>query len=113
MPVETLARRQLEAYNAADLDGFCACYHDDVRVLDEDGVVVCRGMEAFRARYAPMFATGAFGGTVDTRLAVGEHCVDHERWWKLDPASGERSEGELLVRYRVRDGLLGEAQFFR
>ena len=111
--VETLARRQLEAYNAADLDTFCACYADDVRVLDADGAELSRGMEAFRARYAPLFATRSFGGEVDTRVAVGVHCVDHERWWRTDPATGVRSEGEVLVRYREDGGRIGEVQFFR
>ncbi|MEC7523017.1 MAG: nuclear transport factor 2 family protein [Myxococcota bacterium] len=112
-PVESLARRQLDAYNAADLDAFCACYHPQVRVLDHDGNEVCVGIEAFRRRYEALFSTRTFGGAVETRLVVGEHCVDHERWWRTDPATGERSEGEVLVRYRLRDGSIGEAQFFR
>ena len=59
--VVRLATDQLAAYNAADLDAFCACYHEDVVVLDDDGSESLRGAEAFRARYAPMFARGGFG----------------------------------------------------
>lgn len=109
--VTDLAARQLEAYNRADLDAFCACYHDDVSVLDEEGAEVARGQAAFRTRYAPLFATQAFGATVEARLAVGAHCVDHERYWRQ--VDGAREEGEVLVRYRLRDGRLDEVQFFR
>ncbi|HAC08108.1 MAG TPA: steroid delta-isomerase, partial [Phycisphaerales bacterium] len=33
--IEALARRQLEAYNASDLDAFCDCYHDRVEVWND------------------------------------------------------------------------------
>lgn len=112
-PIEELARRQLDAYNAADLDAFCACYHDDVRVLDADGAETCRGIAAFRERYAALFATRAFGAVVEQRLVLGEHCVDHERYWRVSPSTQERTEGEVLVRYRLRDERIGEVQFFR
>ena len=48
--VAELSDRQLAAYNAADLEAFCACYHQHVRVLDEDGNATCEGMDSFRAR---------------------------------------------------------------
>ncbi|MBO6940278.1 MAG: nuclear transport factor 2 family protein [Deltaproteobacteria bacterium] len=111
--VARLAEAQLDAYNRADLDAFCACYHPNVRVLDEEGAEVSRGIDAFRERYAALFARGGFGGRVETRLVLGSHCVDDEHWWRLDPETGERMEGRVLVRYRERDGLLAEAQFLR
>ena len=33
--IAELAQRQLAAYNTADLDGFCACYHPQVAVWDD------------------------------------------------------------------------------
>lgn len=108
--VSELAERQLDAYNDADLDRFCACYHPDVRVLDEDGRVVAEGQRAFRARYVALFET-TFGASVDHRIAVGPHCVDHEHWWRL--ADGVKQTGEVMVRYRARDGLIDEVQFFK
>lgn len=105
-----LAERQLAAYNAADLDAFCACYHPEVRMLSGEDLEL-EGREAFRERYADMFGRGGFGATVPERLSLGDHCVDDERWWRLDPETGERSEGRILVRYRLRDGLIGQVQF--
>lgn len=104
-----LATRQLAAYNRADLDGFCACYHPQVRMFAGDELELT-GRDAFRERYAEMFARGGFGGTVPSRLSHGDHCVDEEHWWRIDE-SGERTSGVILVRYKLRDGLIGLVQF--
>jgi hypothetical protein len=109
-PIEALAARQLDAYNAADLDAFCGCYHADVVVLAADGTESFRGLSTFRQRYRGKFEAGGFGATVETRLAVGEHCVDLEHYWVDGPP---RSEGTVLVRYSLRDERIGVVQFFR
>jgi hypothetical protein len=49
---------------------------------------------------------------VDERLVLAPHCVDRERWWRTDPATGAVLGGEVLVRYTVRDGRIAVAQFF-
>jgi hypothetical protein len=108
--ISALAARQLDAYNAGDLDAFVACYHPDVVVREGEEITV-EGRAAFRERYADLFARGGFGADVPGRLTEGRNCVDLERWWRLDPESGDRSEGLILVRYAERDGLIGEVQF--
>lgn len=108
-----LAATQLNAYNRADLVAFCACYHPDVVVYDENGQESLRGASAFRARYAPMFNRGHFGAEVTERISVGEHCVDLERYWREAVEGQEATNGEVLVRYRLKDGLIGEVQFLR
>ncbi len=108
--IVTLAERQLAAYNVADLDAFCACYHSDVRVMTGEDVVRT-GITAFRASYARKFARGGFGATVPSRLHHGRHCVDEEHWWVDDPDTGERRGGVLLVRYLEQDGRIGLVQF--
>lgn len=112
MDIQTLAARQLSAYNTSDLDAFVACYHPEVRVFD-DLELSFEGRDAFRARYAPMFEHGDFGGEVPQRVVMGIHCVDLEHWWRRDPETGERRHGSLLVRYTERDGLIGTVQFLR
>jgi len=111
-PVAELATAQLVAYNAADLDGFCACYHSDVVVLDADGKVTLKGKDAFRERYQPMFDQGQFGATVDGRLVVGPHCVEREHYSRVG-VSGETVSGSVLVRYTERDGAIALVQFLR
>jgi hypothetical protein len=108
--IEELAQAQLDAYNRADLDAFCACYHPQVRMLEgeEPGA---SGLAEFRERYAAMFERGGFGAKVPSRLVHGDHCVDEELWWRLDPETQELSEGRLLVRYLLVDDLIGVVQF--
>jgi len=114
-PIADLAARQLAAYNAADLDAFCDCYHTSVRVrggpdgLDEQPP----GLAAFRDRYQDLFTRWRFGAEVSQRLVLGEHAIDFERWWRIDPDRGERSEGEILVRYTLRDDRIGVVQFLK
>ncbi len=108
--IDKLAARQLAAYNAADLDAFVACYHPTVRVV-EDGEVGVVGRVALRERYSDLFSAGGFGATVPARLVQGRHCVDLEAWWRIDPKSGARREGRLLVRYTEKEGLIGEVEF--
>ena len=108
--IEELASMQLAAYNAADLEAFVACYHKDILVLtgDEESL---RGRADFRERYRSLFEGWNFGAAVPQRLGVAEHCVDYETWWRIDPETGDRSEGVVLVRYSLRDDLIGVVQF--
>ena len=110
--IALLASRQLEAYNQSDLDAFCACYHPEVVVYDAQGQVSLQGKKAFRARYTLMFTQGRFGATVTQRIVMGEHCIDHELYWREALENREATQGEVLVRYRLRDHLIGEVQFF-
>jgi hypothetical protein len=83
-----------------------------VRVLDdlEERLV---GIAAFRERYRDLFTRWTFGAEVTQRLVLGPHAIDLERWWRIDPDQGQRSEGEVLVRYSLRDDRIGTVQFLR
>jgi hypothetical protein len=107
-----LAARQLAAYNASDLDAFCACYHPEVVVMDAEEQIA-QGLTDFRERYRGLFEGFQFGAEVSKRLDAGGHCVDYETWWRIDPGTGVRSQGLVLVRYTLRDDTIGWVQFFR
>ena len=109
-----LSDRQLAAYNAADLDEFCACYHKHVRVLDEDGNATCEGMEEFRARYAALFGSCSdVRAVIQQRIALGRSVVELEAYQRRPKASGLLEDGEVIVRYTERDGLIAIAQFIK
>ena len=67
---EALVERQVEAFNAHDLEAFCACYSEDVLVIDGDGNEMLRGMAAFRERYRQQFE-GDAAGKIGGRLSAG------------------------------------------
>lgn len=109
-----LSHAQLAAYNAADVDAFCACYHPDVRVLDADGRATLEGLAAFRERYATMFRENReVHAVVHGRLLLPPHVVEAEAWSRVNVATGEASAGEVLVRYTERDGRIAVVEFLR
>ena len=109
--VEQLALAQLQAYNQSDLDAFCACYHPQVQILDEAGAVTIQGLDSFRERYVDLFSRYQFGATVSQRLVLNQTCIDDESWWRIDPDTGSRSEGRVLVRYQEKGGKIALVQF--
>lgn len=56
MSAAEIVQRQLEAYNAQDLEAFCATYADDCIIADLNGAVTQAGADAIRARYAKTFS---------------------------------------------------------
>lgn len=109
-----LSKRQLAAYNAANLEEFCDCYHANVQVTDATGAIVSTGIDAFRERYGKMFAshTHVFA-EVTERMVLGPHVVEREFWSRVEVATGEKRSGEILVRYTEHEGRIRWAQFFR
>ena len=107
-----LADEQLRCYNRADLDGFCACYAEDVVVLDADGKPTLQGIAEFRQRYGKLFETMRdVRAAIRGRLQMANHIVEFEAWRRTDPATGEEQAGEVIVRYTERGGKIAVVEF--
>ncbi|GIH93557.1 hypothetical protein Psi01_41870 [Planobispora siamensis] len=100
-----LAQRQLDAYNAHDLDAFIACYAEDVVVLNGDQVQG-KGHDYLRERYSPQFAAKSCHADLLGRMAEGEWVVDHEH-----AVGTARGDLDVLVSYRVREGAIDRVIF--
>ena len=110
-PIQALAQRQLAAYNRTDIDAFCACFHDDVVVMEADGEVIMRGMAEFRPGYTDLFTNYRdVVATVPRQMAVGDHCIDHALYSRTHAEIGESSGGARMVRYSLRDHQIGWMQ---
>ncbi len=105
-----LAQRQLDAYNAADLDAFCACYADDVEVYDLPAMtLVLKGREALRERYGPYFVTLKPQAVLTSpRLVLGTMAIDPEHVVRTDG-----SEANAIALYHVDDGVIRRVWFIR
>ena len=55
--VSDAVERQVEAYDAHDLDAFVACYAETVVIEDAEGRVLMSGRDAMRDRYGKLFGT--------------------------------------------------------
>ena len=73
-------QRQLDAYNAQDLERFVAQYSDDVQVFVPPATEpVLSGKTAFAAHYASKrFNLPVLHATVVARMVSGNTVVDHE-----------------------------------
>ncbi len=91
-------QRQLDAYNAHDLERFVAEYSDDVQVfVPPSAEPLLSGKAAFAAHYASKrFNLPDLHATVVARLVSGNTVVDHERVTGL----GEEMVEAIAV-YRV------------
>lgn len=78
---EPFVQRQLDAYNARDLDRFLAEYTDDVVALRLPGEqIVANGKAAFGDHYAKnRFSLPGLHAELLNRMVFGNKVVDHER----------------------------------
>jgi hypothetical protein len=106
---EAPVQRQLDAYNAHDLDRFVAEYSDDVcvfRAPSRDPVFV--GKAAFAAHYrANRFNLPSLHADVLGRMIVGNKVIDHERVHGVSPVPFE-----VAVVYEVVAGSIRTVWFF-
>jgi hypothetical protein len=109
MSPEGPVQRQLEAYNAHDLDRFVAEYTDDVQVFrPPQALPVLSGKPAFAAYYAAnRFSLPQLRATLSRRIVCGNKVVDHERITGLKEA-----DVEALAVYEVIDDKIRTVWFY-
>ena len=104
-----LAQRQLDAYNAHDVEAFAACYAEDVRgERMPGGEVVAEGRGALRALYGDLFRREP-GRRAEllSRMACGRFAVDLER---VTSAPGAEPRIAVAI-YEVEGGLIRRVWF--
>jgi len=103
-----IAQKQLDAYNAQDLDTYVSFFAEDCIVSGLNGVPTETSREAIRARYTKAFAQFPENKAyLKNRIAVGNTVVDHE---KVVRAPGGE-EFEIIAIYSFRDGLIARVDF--
>jgi hypothetical protein len=108
-PIEVV-QRQLDAYNAQDLDLFCTFYASDAVIGDLNGAVTQKGLAEIRARYEKAWAQFPQNRAVAlSRIVVGSTVIDHERVTRAP--GGE--EFEVAAIYTIRDGRIARVDFAR
>jgi hypothetical protein len=106
---EDPVQRQLEAYNARDLERFVAEYADDVQVFRPPASEpVLSGKQAFGAHYAKnRFTLPNLHARVVNRMVSGDVVVDHEEVTGI----GDAPVHAIAV-YKVVDGRIRTVWFF-
>ena len=105
----SVVQRQLDAYNARDLDAWLATYHPDAEQFELHGPLLARGREAIAARMRLRFAEPDLHATLHSRIVFGQIVVDHERVTRNFPEG--RASVEMLCVYEVAEGVIVKASF--
>jgi len=103
-----IAQKQLDAYNAQDLDTYVSFFAADCVVSGLNGTPTETSRDAIKARYAKAFAQFPQNKAVlKNRIAVGNTVVDHE----LVIRSPGGEQFEIIAIYTFKDGLIARVDF--
>jgi hypothetical protein len=105
-----IVNRQLDVYNAHDIDGYCALFAPEATISDlVTGQMICIGLDEIRDVYTKRFAD-------NPKL----HCVVHQRMEGADFAIDKETVSGLpsgnlhiMAIYEVREGLIRSLRFIR
>jgi uncharacterized protein (TIGR02246 family) len=76
---EDVVQRQVDAFNAHDLEAFVASYTEDAVAAGGDGMEApVQGHDALRAHYARRLAQPGLRATIEERVRLGPWVVDYE-----------------------------------
>ena len=107
-PVD-LIQAQFDAYNAQDLDAYCAFFADDVIVADYNSAVTVEGIAAYRAKYLQVFADFPQNkAELLNRIVLGQSVIDHER---VDRGDGTTPTFEVAAIYLFEGDKIARVEF--
>ncbi len=102
-----VVQRQLDAYNARDVDALLATYAADARQFEHPGKLVANGAHEMRQRMAQRFAEPNPHARLMQRVVMGNIVIDHEE------VTRSFAEGtgtvEMVAIYEVVDGKIASA----
>jgi hypothetical protein len=102
-------QRQLDAYNARDLDALLATYADDAQQFEHPTTLIASGSAQLRERFAARFQEPNLHAALVGRMATGNFVVDQEQITRTFPEGPGRIG--LIAIYEVRQGRIARAWF--
>lgn len=106
---ESLAQKQLIAYNARDLEAFLEPYADDVEIYEFPDKLRYKGKETMRKQYGEMFAKfPELHCEIKGRIVQGDIVIDRES------VSGiGQNKIEATAIYQIKNGKIAKVYFIR
>jgi len=102
-----VVQRQLEAYNARDVEALVAVYADDAQQFEHPDKLVARGAAEIRARFVGRIQEPNLHAVLLHRIVVGDLVIDHERVTRTFP-EGPGSV-EVAAMYEVKAGRIARS----
>lgn len=106
---ETVVQRQLDAYNARDLEAWLSTYKDDAEQYLLHAGLMSSGHAEIRKRMADRFNDPALHAELVSRTVMDHIVVDHEFVTRTFPEGLETIE--MICIYEVHAGLIVKATF--
>lgn len=104
-----IANLQIEAYNACDLEAYCALLHDDAVLINLPGQdVFAQGMEQIREMYTRRFQTPGLRSDVIHRSEIGNIAIDREVIY-----TDGNTPVDIMAMYEVIDSKIKRVFFVR
>ena len=99
-----VVQRQLDAYNARDLDALLATYAPDARQYELPATLLATGHREMRPRFAVRFEEPDLHARLLQRAVMGNIVIDYETVTRNFPEG--RGKVDLVAIYDVVDGLI-------
>jgi hypothetical protein len=99
---EAVVQRQLDAYNARDIDALLATYSPQARQFDHPGTLLASGAAELRERMAPRLQEPDLHARLRQRVVMGNIVIDHEEVTRNFPEGKGRID--VVAIYEVVDG---------
>ena len=106
---EAVVQRQLDAYNARDVDALVNVYAVDARIFEHPATLLASGTAQLRERFALRFQEPNLHAHLCGRTVMGRFVVDHERVTRTFPEG--TGAIEIIATYEVLDDKIVNAWF--
>jgi hypothetical protein len=106
---ESVVQRQLDAYNARDVDALVATYAEDAQQFEYPSTLLTSGSAQLRERITARFREPNLHARLIRRIVMGPVVIDHEEVTRTFPEG--TGKVELVAIYEVRDGKIATARF--
>jgi hypothetical protein len=106
---EQVVQRQLDAYNAKNLDALMATYAENAEQFEHPSKLLASGAAAIRPRFEARFQEPNLHAQLVKRMVCGNTVIDQEIVSRTFPGGTGRIE--LVAIYEVKGGKIARAWF--
>lgn len=104
---EAIVQRQLDAYNARDVEALLALYAEDAQLFEHPAKLLANGRAELRERFQARFREPNLHAALLQRMVVGSTVIDHEKVTRTFPEGA--GEIELIMIYELNAGRIAKA----
>lgn len=108
LKVEELIQKQLEFYNAHDLEGFLSLYSENIKIYNLiDNTIIMEGTEELKNNYRERFEVLKVNATLKNRIVIGNKVIDKEEVIGIKPNMVVKA----VAIYEVKNNLIENVWF--